>query len=130
MKVLVATKEKQGFRKNDFMFAEEGELVRSGSECDGETVDGHCGCRRCMSGVKSLKSTTTVKVVDQSDMSPELLRQEVRASLERGGWLTLMDKKEADEWVESESAELQRLAGQFETGTVLEKRGDAFQVRR
>ena len=64
MKILVATKEGQGQRKNDFCWAEEGEVVKFPSECDRETVDGRCGCRRSMSGANSLKGTKTMKVVE------------------------------------------------------------------
>ena len=52
MKVLVGTKETQGQRSNDFSWAEDGELVMFGSECDREDVDGTCGCRRAMSGLR------------------------------------------------------------------------------
>ena len=41
MRFLVATKETQGQRKNDFSHAREGELVKFGFECDGEEVDGN-----------------------------------------------------------------------------------------
>ena len=40
MKILVATKETQGNRKNDFCFCDEEEIVKAGMECDGESVDG------------------------------------------------------------------------------------------
>lgn len=50
MKVMVATREGQGFRENDFSWTKENELVGFTSECDGETIDGNCGCRRSMSG--------------------------------------------------------------------------------
>ncbi len=49
MKVLTATTKTQGARKNDFCFCDEGEMVMLGSECDGETADGSCGCKRARS---------------------------------------------------------------------------------
>jgi hypothetical protein len=65
MKVLVATEETQGRRPNDFCFTEEGELVLFGSECSRETIDGPCGCRRSLVGVRSGMATTTVRVVER-----------------------------------------------------------------
>ena len=65
MKVLVGTKDTQGKRKNDFSFTDEGELVTFGTECDREAVDGHCGCKRSLVGMKTRKGTTTFKVVEK-----------------------------------------------------------------
>ena len=57
MKMLVATKETQGKRRNDFCWATEGELVRFAFQCDGEAVDGRCGCRRSFCGLDSHKAS-------------------------------------------------------------------------
>ena len=47
MKVLVATRNTQGQRGNDFCFVPEGEIVAfPAAECTGEKIDGSCGCRR------------------------------------------------------------------------------------
>jgi hypothetical protein len=59
MKVFVSTKDGQGIRNNDFSWTNEGELVKFALECDGEKIDGKCGCRRSMSGFDTHKATTT-----------------------------------------------------------------------
>ena len=48
-------------------WCEEGELVRFATECDGERVDGRCGCRRSMTGMSTLKATTTVRCEAPAD---------------------------------------------------------------
>ena len=50
MKLLVATTKTQGQRKNDFCWVPEDEIVQFAFVCDGEKIDGSCGCRRSMSG--------------------------------------------------------------------------------
>ena len=60
MKILVGTTETQGRRKNDFCYTKEGEVLCFHLECDGETVDGSCGCKRSMSGVDTNKATGIV----------------------------------------------------------------------
>jgi len=67
MKVLVATEETQGHRKTDFCWTEEGELVFFGSECTRETIDGECGCRRSLCGLRTRKATTTFRVVEREE---------------------------------------------------------------
>lgn len=62
MKVLVATTKRQGMRKNDFCHATEGELVKFSFECDGEKVDGKCGCKRSMGGINSRELPTDKSV--------------------------------------------------------------------
>lgn len=65
MKVFAATKSGQGQRDNDFCYVPEDELVIFPVfECTHEIVDGKCGCKRCMEGIKGHKSTTTFKVVE------------------------------------------------------------------
>lgn len=127
MKVLVATKETQGRRANDFCWAHEGELVMYPSECSREEVDGRCGCRRAMAGTRSLKSTTTMKVAE-TDFTVADLEVEVRAALDKGGWLgfggdRMVDAMMADMW------QVVRFAAKLPVGMVVERRG-AFQVRK
>ena len=129
MRILVATKEGQGQRRNDFCHAREGEIVVFGSECDGETVDGSCGCRRAMVGSLSLKSTTTMKVVDMPHAEFRI-RTAIRRRMERGGWDKLMTPEEIAEEVEADARELLRLAAAFPVGMIVERRGNQFQERR
>jgi hypothetical protein len=66
MKLLTATRERQGERDGDFCFAVEGELVLLGYVCatDQADPDGGCGCGRAFSGMSSLRATTTALVRD------------------------------------------------------------------
>jgi hypothetical protein len=66
MKLLTATRERQGEQDGDFCFAVEGELVLLGYVCatDEADPDGGCGCGRAFSGMSSLKATTTALVRD------------------------------------------------------------------
>ena len=125
MKIIVATKQTQGQRKNDFSYAEENELVTFSSECDGEEVDGNCGCRRAMSGLKTHKATTTVKVVEM-DLTPQDFEARILDSMIDAGW---GKKEDLEPYAKSDAHELIRLAAAFTTGSVLEKRGDTFQAR-
>lgn len=128
MKVFVATKEGQGKRKNDFSFTKEGELVGIiGFECDGEAIDGSCGCRRSMSGLETLKATTTFKVV-RLNLSEEDFTSKIRESLKKSGWHKLFGK-DAEKVVKKNAKELLNLARHLKTGKVLEKRGDQIQER-
>lgn len=124
MKVFVATKRGQGIRKNDFCHAAEGEPVKFVFECDGETVDGVCGCKRSMGGVKSHKATTTMEVLDFDDMTPERYARPLHISDTKGGWTP------SEEESKSEAEELARLAASFDGGALVEKRGNAFRERK
>ena len=66
MKLLTATRERQGERDGDFCFAVEGELVLLGFVCatDAADPDGGCGCGRAFSGMSSMRATTTALVRD------------------------------------------------------------------
>jgi len=128
MKVLVATKEAQGQRKNDYSFVPEGELVCFGFECDGEGIDGSCGCRRGMGGMVSHTATTTFKVADLpmtvADFEAALLREKVS-----GGWIKEPVSDKDRGWVHTDAVELLRLADAFPVGVVLEKRGAKIRAR-
>jgi hypothetical protein len=126
MKVLVATAETQGKRKGDFCFVPEGELVNTGGfECDGESIDGSCGCRRSFVGLKTHKAMTTAKVVELQCTQDDLWRW-VRESLIGSGWVKA---GEDDELVREEANAILRVAAVFETGMVIEKRGTKIQER-
>jgi len=75
MKLLTATRERQGERDGDFCFAIEGELVLLGFVCatDEADPDGGCGCGRAFSGMSSMRATTTA-VVRDLDVSVDDLR--------------------------------------------------------
>jgi len=66
MKLLTATRERQGERDGDFCHAIEGELVLLGFVCatDEAEPDGGCGCGRAFSGMSSMRATTTAVVRD------------------------------------------------------------------
>lgn len=125
MKFLVATKEKQGFRKNDFCFCEEGEPVVSSMECDKDKgkPDGPCGCSRSMAGVKSTKATTTFKVVevDFAIMLMDIAKYLVDS------WA--MDRTKALDVAQAELNYIAKIADGYPIGTILEKRGDTIQSR-
>ncbi|NIV30487.1 MAG: hypothetical protein GWN58_13615 [Anaerolineae bacterium] len=128
MKVFVSTTEQQERRANDFCFVPEGELVTFALECDGEAVDGPCGCRRSMSGAECGKATTTFQVVDR-DISEDELVQALYDSYERGGWVKLCGEDEAKDYAKADAAEIMRLAAEFPEHVVLEKRGNSIQTR-
>lgn len=66
MKLLTATRERQGDRDGDFCYAVEGELVLLGLVCVDDERDpdrnGACGCGRAFSGMSSMRATTTALV--------------------------------------------------------------------
>ncbi len=129
MKVLVATKQTQGQRKNDFCFCTEGELVKFGMECDGESVDGSCGCKRALCGMDTSKATTTMMVVDLPTVSPEGFRAKWHEAMTREGWLKHGTEDENRKWEADDCAELLRLAEFFAVGAVIEKRGRRYAQR-
>lgn len=75
MKLLTATRERQGEQDGDFCYAIEGELVLLGFVCatDEADPDGGCGCGRAFSGMSSMRATTTA-VVRDLDVSVDDLR--------------------------------------------------------
>ena len=128
MKLLMASPEKQGKRKSDFCFAPLGEILTFNSECDGEGIDGKCGCRRSMIGVQTLKATTTMKVA-WAGMTVAQLEKEIRGCLVKSGWVRVMSAKKLSKLVKTTRIELMRVADFFPLGTVVEKRGDTFKAR-
>lgn len=128
MKILVATKLTQGVRANDFCWVPEGELVKFSIPCGRETIDGRCGCKRSMVGVKCSKSTTTVKVV-KTFMVKSTLVNLMADSYVREGWWKFKDAKML-EAVGRDVDVLLKVARAHKVGEVLERRGDKFLVRR
>jgi len=121
MKVLLATKDGQGGRENDFCFCEEGELVSFPlMECANESLDGHCGCRRSLAGLTSGKGTTTFKVVEL-DIELQQYVWEMAESIKRAHHMMIEPNPIA---VLSPALEMLRAANRFETGTILERRSE------
>ncbi len=125
MKVLMATKEGQGTRKNDFSHTQESEFVIFAIECDCESVDGVCGCKRSMIGMTSAVATTTFKVAE-IQMTKEEYLSKIRNHWIKTGWMKYL--KEND--VKSEGKELMEIASHFPVGTILEKRGSTIRIRK
>lgn len=127
VKVLISTLDTQGMRKNDFSYTLGAELLKFGTECDGEKIDGKCGCRRSMVGVESKKATTTMKVID-IDIPIELIALEITNSEIASGWFEKGSKEAINEGTK-QAKEIIRIASTFQNGAVLEKRGNVFSVR-
>jgi hypothetical protein len=121
--VLVATRDTQGQRRNDFCWCDDGEPVQFALECDGETVDGRCGCRRSMTGMLTRKATTTMRV-QRLPITREQFVDMLKASHSKAGW-----PKVDDSLYQDDADELLRLAAAFPADRVLEKRGDILQAR-
>lgn len=83
-----------------------------------------------MSGLVSHKATTTMRVVDDPDMTPEKLLQAVVAAKKAGGWLREEHAEEGLRWAAEDATELARMAGAFRVGMLVEKRGNKIQERR
>jgi hypothetical protein len=126
MKVLIATRQGQGARPNDFFWANEGELVTFGSECCNESVDGPCGCRRSVIGLDTRKATTTFMVAEMP-ISLADYRDRIRGSIGRA--FSRLPAADLEQWVEGDLAELLRVARAFDEGAVLESRGGRIAER-
>ena len=122
MKVLVATSETQGQRRNDFDYCVEGELVTVGLVCatDRRDPDGGCGCGRAFAGLNSHRGTTTAKV-KEVELSKNDYIEALRSSLAQQGWPT-SDVAELAGW-------LAQLVSEWPVGTIVERRIDDILVR-
>lgn len=130
IKIFVSTKKTQGQRKNDFSFVPSGEVVIHPTfECDGETIDGGCGCRRSLSGISCHKATTTM-VVAEKLYTVEKLAKMIEASMKKGGWGKLFSPERLTEYALADAKELVKAARPFRVGTVVERRGDTIQARK
>ena len=127
MKIPVSTKKTQGQRDNDFRFVQEGEIVYTSWTCTSGFADDECGCRRCLTGVKCGKGTTTVTVIDSlmtRDEYDAALVKSMRRALGRStseAALLRMAKACADD--------LLRRTARYRVGDVLEYRNGRFSVR-
>ncbi len=128
MNILIATKTTQGKRSNDFSHAVEEELVMIPTlECDGESVDGQCGCRRAMVGLESGRATTTVKVIER-DFTPRQLELMIRKAWQQFGWAQLMGTK-VEKYARDEAHELIRTAKAMKLQGVYGRRGAEMEFR-
>lgn len=128
MKLLTATRETQGQRKNDFSFCNEGEVVKFNFECDGGSIDDSCGCKRSMSGAVSHKSTTTMKVID-SALTRSDLREILLKTLKDEGWIKEGQESTIRDNIDRDVDELLRTANAFKVGDIVEKRGSKLNKR-
>ncbi len=122
MKVLVATSETNGDRKNDFCFTEELELVHLPLiECDSEEPDGRCGCKRAFCGLNTHRATTTAQVVDLNIDDNEYLML-FSNGLKTSEWEDFI----SDKWIQEEVTFMLDLANKFDSGTIVGRCGDAI----
>lgn len=126
MRIITATRAMQGKRANDFCWADEGEPVIFGTECDGEAIDGPCGCRRSMSGMQTHKGTTTLMVRDLDITKTEMLNR--AEEYIKNAWGDLADE-DTVKAMRDEMKGLLELATKFKVNTVLEKRGHSLVTR-
>lgn len=133
MNVLIATKHGQGTRDNDFSWTTPGERVLlSGFECDGEYIDGSCGCRRSFIGIDSSRATTTCIVEVDSLETVDTLHKRIIDYYVRTGWANPKDKSSMVEWNEEaleDAMEIAAIAALYKPGDVLERRGDEVGCR-
>lgn len=131
VKVLVATKERQGERHDDYSWAVEGELVYVPTDsCDSAARDSpECGCSLGFAGMGSGQATTTALVVERLDLGLPDLSTALSDSLERQG---LLSGRWTDEDEEVFRRLFQRLlvsASHFPVGSILERDGHILHRR-
>ncbi len=121
MKVLIATNCSQGAVPGDYSFACEGELVSPVVvECCSPDT---CGCGRGFPGLASSRATTTAMVAELSHLEQAQLREAVRESLDRDGWLRYLDYSECDDLVDDHIDAIETVCNGFSVGTVLGRDG-------
>jgi len=125
-KYLVATKETQGKRSNDFSSSDEGHIAIFGSVCDGGRVDDKCGCKRSMVTPSNAKATTTVKVVELSEDDIATAYAEIIKHYVEGWGI---EKAEAIKMATAEMTQNNKISNSFVTGSVLEIRGNKVASR-
>lgn len=132
MKVIVATRETQGWRDNDFCWALEDELVLFPPiMCDCGSVDDECGCRRAMAGMSSHRATTTVKIADHKELDADGYLILITNALQSQGYVTdeLLAEPEVVCWIKDCRDVLISVAAAFPVGTVLERREQLMRAR-
>jgi hypothetical protein len=125
MKLLTATRERQGERTGDFCHAIEGELVLLGFVCadDERNPDGGCGCGRGFSGMSSMRATTTALVGDL-DLTYDDLRIAVEAYYVTAGYAAHLEPMELSDLVEETVDDCVHFAHVWPVGTVVGRRLD------
>ena len=117
MKVLVATRESQGAREDDFDGCVEGELVWLQEPCARDRSGlGDCGCGRAFAGIASHSGTTTATIRDLPGLTMAGYTEALRSSFVDQGW--------PGEWALSVAVELLEHCTPWEPGVVLERRLD------
>lgn len=112
MKLLVATSDSQGMKKDDFFYAKEGEIVQLSAVCRNGVLRS-CGCERSFSGTLSRAATTTAKITDVPTDFDELVDLIHRSENEAG-----FETSEAEARLKTE--EIIKIAAPFEVGDIVE----------
>lgn len=131
MKLLTATRERQGERDGDFCHAIEGELVLLGFVCatDQADPDGGCGCGRAFSGMSSMRATTTALVRDL-DVSFDDARLAVEGYYGSAGMgPDVLGEAEFTAMVAETLIEMAEIAGSVPVGAVVGRRLDQLTWR-
>ena len=131
MKLLTATRERQGERDGDFYYAIEGELVLLGLVCPADEADpdGGCGCGRAFSGMSSMQATTTALVRDL-DVSMDDVRLAVEGYyVSTGMGPDVIGGVDFADFVTETVAEMAEVAEAVPVGAVLGRRLDQLVVR-
>lgn len=132
MKLLTATRERQGEQVGDFCFAIEGELVLLGVVCatDEADPDGGCGCGRAFTGMSSMRATTTALVRDL-DVSLDDVRLAVEGYfVSAGTGPDVIGGPEFAELVDASMEDVVRYARFRPAGAVVGRRLDHVRLRR
>jgi hypothetical protein len=131
MKLLTATRERQGERDGDFCFAVEGELVILGDVCatDQGNPLGGCGCGRAFSGLRSDRATTTALVRDL-DLTREDLELAVAGRFAADGITAeaIGDLEYAELFIDTVD-EMIRFGDVWAEGTVVRRALDGVTIR-
>jgi len=132
MKILVATRDTQGYREDDFSFVPDGEIVMPHYICDRDQHaapgDPGCGCARSLTGITCLKSTTTFKVAEVN-MEMVGLYNVFFNALTVGGYVNARSKNEMLRRATLWADEIFRVAQRFPVGAVLELRNGHYDLR-
>ncbi|MGN6408755.1 MAG: DUF7715 family protein [Curtobacterium sp.] len=123
MRVMVATRESQGRRADDFDWCLDGELVWVAEPCDRDRRGdlNSCGCGRAFAGMASHRSTTTAVIREIPGLDRSGLTATLRMSLQDQGW--------PGAWAEELVEDLVRWGEAWPEGTVLERNLDFVGVR-
>jgi hypothetical protein len=121
MKALIATRQSQGARSDDFHWCTDGELVWLPDPCPTGRRGGVCDCVRVFAGVSSHRRTTTAVVGQLEGLTIRSCIDMVRYSLAREGL--------SDAWVPRAVDRMLRLAEGTAEGVVLERKLDVVAPR-